>query len=107
MELRGSVFDYARAAARAMRPGGAFVVCFAAQDPRGAEALVAAGLSVRRRLDVVFRADQPPMVSVFVATREPGDCVAEAPLYIRDQDGRWTEPYYALREEMGVRVRGA
>lgn len=104
MELRGTIADYARTAARALAPGGRFVVCFAAQDPRAEPALADAGLHLLRRLDVVFRSDQPPMIAVFVAATEPGPRVDDR-LVIRDPAGRWTEPYLDVRRAMGTVVR--
>jgi len=103
MELRGTIADYARTAARALTPDGRFVVCFAAADPRGEAALSDAGLHLRRRLDVVFRSGQPPMISVFVAALAPGPRTDER-LVIRDAAGRWTEPYLDVRRAMGTVV---
>jgi tRNA1Val (adenine37-N6)-methyltransferase len=104
MELRGTIFDYARTAARAVRPDGWFVVCFAAQDPRAEAAAAHAGLHLRRRLDVVFRADQPPMICVLAASPTPGPFHRDPPFFIRDAEGEWTEPYFALRRQMGTDV---
>lgn len=104
MELRGTIADYAATAARVMHPEGLFVCCFAAGDPRAEAAFPAAGLHVRVRRDIVFRAGQPPMIALFAATRTPGPREDRAPLVIRDAEGRWTEPYFALRREMGTDV---
>jgi tRNA1(Val) A37 N6-methylase TrmN6 len=104
MELRGSIADYAVTAARVMRPDGLFVCCFAAGDARGEPAIAEAGLHLRVRQDVVFRAGQPPMIVLFAATRAPGACDRRPPLQIRDAEGVWTEPYLDIRERMGTRV---
>ncbi|MSQ04190.1 MAG: SAM-dependent methyltransferase [Myxococcales bacterium] len=104
MELRGSIVDYAMAAARTMRDDGMFVVCFAAADPRGEQALAAAGLALRVRQDVVFRARQAPLITVLVATRRSGPCDRRAPFCIRGPDGEWTEPYFEMRRRMGTEV---
>lgn len=104
MELRGSIADYAVAAARLMRPDGTFVVCFAAADPRGEPAIAAAGLHLRARQDVVFRARQPPLITVFVASHLEGPCDRRPPFYIRGDDGEWTEPYFAMRQAMGTKL---
>lgn len=101
IELRGDVFDYARTAAGALSPGGAFVFCHAASDPRPEQAVHAAGLVVRRRLDVVFRGDQPPLIAVFTCAHE-GHRDDPAPFAIRGPDGRWTEPYLDMRRQMGA-----
>lgn len=105
MELRGTIFDYARTAARVLAPDGCFVVCFAAADPRGEAAIEAAGLHLRRRRDVVFRPRQAPLVSLMVADRGSGLTDRPAPLHIRDEAGVWTDEYLSLREEMGTVVR--
>ncbi|MFZ5481422.1 MAG: tRNA1(Val) (adenine(37)-N6)-methyltransferase [Myxococcota bacterium] len=104
MELRGSIADYARTAARIVRPDGLFVVCFSAGDPRGEPAIADAGLHLRVRQDVIFRAGQPPMIALFAATRSPGACDRRPPLQIRDAQGAWTDAYLDLRERMGTRV---
>jgi tRNA1(Val) A37 N6-methylase TrmN6 len=104
MELRGSIADYARTAARILRPGGHLVVCFAAADPRGEPALAEAGLHLRVRQDIVFRGDQPPLVAVFVATHEAGPCDRRPPFFIRGADGAWTERYHDMREAMGTKL---
>jgi tRNA1(Val) A37 N6-methylase TrmN6 len=104
MELRGSIADYALAAARAMRPAGWFVACFAAADPRGEAAFAAAGLTLHVRQDVVFRAGQPPMIVLLAGRRLPGPLDHRPPLQIRDAAGEWTDPYLALREQMGTVV---
>jgi tRNA1(Val) A37 N6-methylase TrmN6 len=107
MELRGSIADYARTAARAMRPDGWFVACFAAGDPRGAAAFPDAGLHLRIRQEVVFRAGQPPMITLFAARREPGPFELRDPLLIRDSAGEWTDAYLDVRAAMGTVVRRA
>lgn len=101
MELRGNIFDYARRAARAMRPDGIFVCCFSGTDPRAEIALAEAGLHLRVRQDVFFRAILPPTVALFAATRTAGPRVDRPPLVIRDGDGRWTDEYLQIRSEMG------
>ena len=104
MELRGSIYDYAATAARVMRPDGAFVVCFAAADPRGEDAIDRAGLHLRARQDVIFRGGQAPLITILVGSREAGPCDRRAPFAIRGEDGEWTEPYFAMRREMGTDV---
>lgn len=105
MELRGTIADYALAAARTVRPGGWFVACFAGTDPRAEAGIAAAGLHLRRRRDVRFRAHLAPTITLLAATPEPGDRVDEAPLVIRDHTGEWTDAYLAIRAEMGTVVR--
>lgn len=104
MELRGSIADYATTAGKIMREDGTFVVCFAAADPRGEQAIAAAGLSLRVRQDVVFRGNQPPLITVFVATLTSGPCDRRPAFCIRGPDGEWTEAYFRMREAMGTQV---
>lgn len=105
IELRGDIFDYARAAARAMRPDGLFVFCHAAGDPRPERAVAEAGLHMSLRRDVHFRATQAPTIALFAARRTPCPAQRPPPLVIRDADGRWTEEYLDIRETMGTAVR--
>lgn len=103
MELRGTVADYARAAARVLTPDGAFVWCFPAADPRGESAAAEAGLHLRSRRIVYFRADQP-LLALYVATPAPGAREEGEPIHVRGADGRWTDAWVALRAEMGTVV---
>ncbi len=102
MELRGTIADYAATAARIMRPDGTFVVCFAAADPRGEAAFGHAGLHLRARQDVVFRARQAPLITVLVGGHVPGPVDRRPPFYVRGEDGGWTEAYFDMREQMGT-----
>jgi tRNA1(Val) A37 N6-methylase TrmN6 len=102
MELRGSIADYAVTAARILKPKGSFVVCFTASDPRGPEAIKAAGLHVRVRQDVVFRGGQAPLIAIFAAQHEPCALDHRSDFSIRGPDGEWTEAYFQLREQMGT-----
>ena len=108
MELRGSVFDYCVTARRALAPTGRVSIVFAASDPRGEEALAAAGLALVWRRDVVFREGQPPTITLLVGGHvdEPGLGPPERrdPLYIRQADGRFTEEIWEIRREMGTRL---
>lgn len=101
MELRGTIADYAQTAAAAMHPDGWFVCCFAGQDPRAEAGIAAAGLHLRHRTDVYFRAILPPTVCLLAATRSPGPCIRDQ-FTIRDQAGVWTDAYLDLRQEMGT-----
>lgn len=111
MELRGTIADYAVTAARAMKPDGWFVACFAAGDPRAEAAFPAAGLHLHVRQDVVFRAGQPPMIVLLAGRHVPGPLDRRDPLVIRDPFGEWTDAYLDVREAMGTvverRPRGA
>ena len=104
MELRGTIADYALTAVRAMRPDGWFVCCFAAGDPRAEAGLLAAGLHIRHRRDIVFRPGQAPTIALFATRREP--CTREdlPPLHVRHADRSWTSEYLDLREVMGTNL---
>jgi tRNA1(Val) A37 N6-methylase TrmN6 len=102
MELRGTIADYARTAVRAMRPDGWFVCCFAAGDPRAEAGLADAGLHVAVRQDVVFRPGQAPTIALFACRREPCAREDRPAFQIRGPDRDWTEPYLAVRAEMGT-----
>lgn len=104
MELRGTIADYALTAKKLLRPGGHFVVCFAAADPRGEPAITDAGFHLRVRQDIIFRGGQAPLVAVFVATHEEGPCDRRRPFEIRGPDNAWTEAYHDMREAMGTRL---
>ena len=95
MELHGDVFDYCRTAARAMAPDGWFCFVHAAGDPRPERAVAEAGLSLRARGDVYFRAGRPPTIAIFAASWSgPRDDLD--PITVRDQDGAPTPSYLAL-----------
>jgi tRNA1(Val) A37 N6-methylase TrmN6 len=101
LELHGDVFDYCRAAARVLAPGGRLCFCHAAGDPRPERAVAAAGLTLLARQEVVFRAGRPPTIALFTCggagqRRDP------PPLLVRGPDGRRTEAYRRVRREMSI-----
>ncbi len=100
MELNGDVFDYCVAAERSLSEDGVFVFCHAAADHRPEEAVAAAGLVLRSRQEVEFRAGQPPTIALFVCSRD-GTRQDRDPVVVRGEDGQWTEHYMAIRREMG------
>lgn len=97
MELRGSIIDYAKAASLRLKDEGVFVVCFAAGDPRSLQGIQEAGLYCSFRQDVIFRADLPPTISIFVAQKYPCSLDHAPPITIRDAQGKWTKSYTAVR----------
>ncbi|NOY24713.1 MAG: SAM-dependent methyltransferase [Oligoflexia bacterium] len=101
MEMRGDVFDYCATASRALAPSGRFSLVFAAQDLRPELALVAAGLTLLQRVDVVFRRGRPPTIAVFVAAHQ-GQRAKDQTLVVREADGSWTEDWCRLRRGMGA-----
>lgn len=105
MELRGDVFDYCRAAAHALAPEGRFCLCHAAGDPRPAQAIQEAGLTLLRRQDVVFRRGSPPTIALYTCGWQ-GERDDAPPLVVRETDGRWSTDYLALRQTMTTRGSG-
>jgi tRNA1(Val) A37 N6-methylase TrmN6 len=107
IEIRGSVFDYAAAAARILATGGMFVFVFPfIQRERAEEALASNGLVLLRRRDVVFKDAEPPMISLFAAMRAadlpPGrEAWIEPPLIIRTKTGSVHPEYAAIRISFG------
>jgi len=107
VEVRGSIADYAAAAARILAPGGVFVFVFpTVQLERAERAASNANLKLIRRRDVVFRHGEPPLISLFAAARAadlPGTYRAfiEPPLTIRMRDGSVSDEYSAIRLSFG------
>lgn len=104
IELRGSVFDYCRAAKRWLAPGGRFVFVMLAADPRTEAAPIEAGLAVTERWDYVFGARREPHVATLVCGHAEEDLPERTTgkLVIRGSDGEWTPEYAAFRRAMGV-----
>lgn len=105
IELRGSVFDYCRAAERWLAPGGRFCFVMLAADPRTEAAPVAAGLTVVERWEYVFGRGRRPHIATMVcahADEVAGVERATGELVIRGPDGEWTPDYERFRVEMGV-----
>ena len=107
IEMRGSVADYAAAAARILAPGGMFVFVFPfIQRERAEEALTTNDLVLLRRRDVIFKEGETPMISLFAAVRSsdipprPGAWI-EPPLIIRDRNGNVHPEYAAIRISFG------
>lgn len=107
IEIRGSVADYAAAAARILATGGMFVFVFPyIQRERAEEALASSGLVLLRRRDVVFKEGEPQMISLFAAMRAadlpPGRVPwIEPPLIIRTTTGSVHPEYAAIRISFG------
>ncbi|HVR39449.1 MAG TPA: methyltransferase [Thermoanaerobaculia bacterium] len=107
VEVRGSVADYARTASRILAPGGIFAFVFPhAQLDRAMDALRDADLRLVRRRDVSFKEDDPPLISLFAATRRDDipstyEPWIEPPLTIRRRDGGVPAEYSAIRMSFG------
>jgi tRNA1Val (adenine37-N6)-methyltransferase len=98
LEVRGSIVDYAQAAAGLLAPGGTFACVFPNdQRERGLAALRAAGLLCLHRREIIFKDGEPYGLDVFAAGRrqdlpEGFEVLAqcpevEAPILIRRADG--------------------
>ena len=88
-----------------MAPRGCFVTCAAAaQVQRVHAAACASGLGIVRRREVVPRAGKRALFSVYAMeqARAGGSMVVEAPLVVREANGRRTEAFRALRLELGM-----
>ncbi len=107
IEIRGTVADYAAAAARILAPGGIFVFVFPyIQRSRAEEALMTNDLVLLRRRDIVFKEGETPMISLFAAMRAadlpPGrERWIEPPLIIRAANGSVHPEYAAVRMSFG------
>lgn len=106
IEVRGTVADYAHAAARILAPGGLFAFVFPFAQRERAEAALRAHELVLRRRDVVFKEGEAPMISLFAAARvadlPPGrTAFIEPPLTIRRADGSMDPEYAMVRLSFG------
>ena len=101
----GGVVDYARAAARWMRPGGLFALVYAAYRPDDVPAAAdEAGLIIRSRRLVIPKRGKDPLLELFALAHpgpDPGLVAVEPSLTVRGSDGRWTDGYQAVRTTMG------
>jgi tRNA1Val (adenine37-N6)-methyltransferase len=107
IEVRGTVADYARTASRILAPGGLFAFVFPfAQRERAHDAVRENGLVLLRRRDVVFKEGEPPMISLFAASRANDlppnrQTFIESPLTIRCRDGAMHPEYVMVRLSFG------
>ena len=108
-ELRGDIHDYARAAAAHLATGGLFA-CVFPEDQRSRVELAAraASLTIVRRRPVVFREDEPPLITLFAMIRDEDlplpfralTCV-EPDLVIRRADGSLHPEYSLVKLSIG------
>lgn len=107
IEVRGSVADYAKAAARILAPGGLFAFVFpTAQIDRVLTAVDDARLKLIRRRDIVFKQGDTPLITLFAASRAEDipptyEALVEPPLTIRRRDGGVDAEYSAIRLSFG------
>jgi tRNA1Val (adenine37-N6)-methyltransferase len=107
IEIRGSVVDYARTASRILAPGGVFAFVFPTiQTDRALDGLRDAGLALIRRRNVIFKEGEPPLITLFAASRASDlpatyEPYIEPPLTIRRRDGGVPAEYSAVRLSFG------
>ncbi len=112
LEVRGSIADYALAAARLLAPGGLFACVFPNdQRERALAALREAGLLCLHRREVVFKEGEPYGLDVFAAARRQdlpegfearAECPeAEAPVLVRRADGSVAPDIARVRLALG------
>jgi tRNA1(Val) A37 N6-methylase TrmN6 len=105
-EIRGGVEDYCSAAARALAPGGRFVVCAGPWPPNRIDgAARKAALCITRRIDVVPRDGKPTLFGVYVMRRD-GECGPAATqaerFLVRHADGTLGAEMHRAREALGM-----
>jgi len=112
LEVRGTIADYAQAAARLLAPGGVFVCVFPLDQTERAEAAYReAGLALLQRQEVVFKEGEAYGIALFAGMRPqelPGQFLEAArlpvvpePLVIRNAEGRFTPRFALVRLAMG------
>jgi tRNA1(Val) A37 N6-methylase TrmN6 len=112
LEVRGSIADYAQAAARILAPGGLFACVFPNdQRERALAALHEAGLLCLHRREIVFKEGEAYGLDVFAAARRQdlpegfearAECPeAEAPVLVRRADGSVAPDIARVRLALG------
>lgn len=108
-ETRGSIHDYAAAAALRLAPGGVFASVFPKdQEARVFEGARVAGLQIVKTRDIIFKEGEPPLVRVDLMMRSEdlpprfrGITVSESPLVIRLRDGTVSPEYSTVKLSLG------
>jgi tRNA1Val (adenine37-N6)-methyltransferase len=104
-ELRGDVFDYAKAAARHLSAEGWLVLCFPSpQKQRALDGITSAGLRTVKMRDVIPRETLPALFTLFACQHSAvttGGTVIEDALTVRDVDGRLTAEMAGVRRGFG------
>ena len=104
-EHHGGIEEYCAAAAPRLVHGAPFVACQAwNQRERVEPAARAAGLRLVRWREIVPRVGKDPLLCIFAMRKaeaaEP--LVVDSPLVVRDEQGRRTEEFAAIRAAMGM-----
>ena len=108
-ELRGSIVDYCQVAAEHLAAGGWFACVFPTEQlSRVEHAARQAKLAMIRNRPVVFREDEPPLLTLFAFARAadlpPGfrdRTWVEPPLIIRTREGHVHPEYSAVKLSVG------
>ncbi len=110
-ELRGDVWDYARAGAAHLAANGWLVLCFPTPRIRHAlDGVEAAGLRVVAMRDVVPRETLAPLFTLLAcrhAGEFSGETTVEKPLTVRWENGVLTDEMLAVRQGFGFLPREA
>lgn len=111
-EMRGTIADYCRTAARHLATGGVFACVFPVnpkeQEMRVKEGAEAAGLTVIRQRPIILREPDEPLLAVFILMKKEdlpesmhGQTWNEPPLVIRREDGSIHPEYAAVKLSFG------
>lgn len=102
-EHRGGVEAYCAAAAPHLAPGAPFVVCAAPGQLSRLESFApTVGLHIESRRDIIPRTGKSPLLSVYVLRTTATAARRDAPIVVRDNDGRRTPEFRAIRAAMGM-----
>lgn len=113
LEVRGTIADYAKAAARILAPGGIFTCVFPLdQVDRAADAYREAGLVLVQRQDVIFKEGEAYGLGLFAGMRpkdlpeqfleRAGLPIQLETLTIRSWEGNYTPRFGVVRLAMGI-----
>ena len=106
-ELRGTVFDYCRAAVKALHPDGHFVFCFPTnQKARAIKACEEASLRLFASCDVIPRKGIAALFSLFACQHPNAPQIRsfeeQSPLCVRNEKGVHTPEMLAARAVFGM-----
>ena len=104
-EHLGGIEAYCTAAAPRLAPGAPFIACEAwNQRERVEPAAIAANLQLVRWREIVPRMGKEPLLCIFAMRHADAAeaLVVEPPLVVRDEHGRRTEEFRAIRAVMGM-----
>jgi tRNA1Val (adenine37-N6)-methyltransferase len=101
-ELHGSIEDYCRTAAEHLEQGGIFTTVYPFQYRlRALHAARGCGLSLEREVRVIPREGKPPLLSLFLFSRNGAGSGALEELVIRGADHLFTDQFRRVRQDVG------